>query len=158
MTWFVGELWKDLHPDPPVPEVVPPVEDAASPVDEADHAPPVEDVASSVNPGPFPLLDAAAAEEEDVLVAVEAPGAKSLSALQQAIDATRRQLADLPEVINVTWYKQGGRFRLFKFPRGSKPIYVPVHNFCKILKSAGLSEDEREARLIDELMAAGDSM
>ena len=157
MTWFVGELWKDLHSDPPVVEVVPPVEDAAPPVDEA-HVPPAEDVASPVSPGPLPLVDAAAEEEEDVLVAVEAPGARSLSALQQAIDATRQQLAALPNVINVTWYKKAGRFRLFKFPRGGLPIYVPVRNYSQILKSMDLPEDERLAQLIDALNAAAESV
>ena len=151
MKWFLAEMWKDLHP---APGEVLPIADALQ------------------GPDPLPLLHGEAVHAEAVPVpGLVADGVEGIAALQDqeppslldltdqalaaAIKASRLRLAAVPAIRNVTWDKNGARFKIAPRASGANDQYAPVRNFKKLNKRRLQSLDASEKIECLELIKDG---
>ena len=119
MSWFVGELWKDLHPAP-IGDIAP----------DAPGSRPAEDIAP-VAPGDEPP----AAEGEEL----EAAGRKDFEQqVNAAMQETLVALSGHAAFLSVTWDKTNGRFRILAEPRGSRAKYAPVKQYNKLVHGGSM--------------------
>ena len=104
MSWFVAELWKDLHPAP-IGDIAPAVPDER-PAEEAAPRAPGDDPA----PGDGP-----------------APSDDSGKRVQSAVDESLETMRQHGAIRQVSWDKTHGRFRYFTHA-DPKAKHAPVEN------------------------------
>ena len=113
MSWFVVELWKDLHPAP-IGDIAP----------DAPGGRPAEEIAPAA-PGGRPADEPAAADGEESKAADRADFEEHL---QSAVNKTLLALRQHEAIRSVSWDKTYGRFRIWLEEGGSKAKYAPVKN------------------------------